>query len=497
MDNKQRLQAWRRSRASGKGADYVTPDADTSASEDVSDLIGEGDAEVDLLKEATDKMAEQAREAELEAELEAEAKASAAVAGSAAAAPTARASASGTQVQHAARLRAARRDEEDRRREIEALLPSEADISARLATINQRDHERRVRRLRNLALFAFLPVLLALGYFAFIKSYYYQTETSFAITTVSPSEGISGAAMLGVSTGGGGMTDGYRVRDYLLSEEVRRIMQGEHAYLSHFDGQDMPGASDAGRGLGFYRDRVQVIADQQEGIMTLQVEGVTPEMAVRYAEILLDLGKQKVRDISQAIDEDQMADLVVAEQEARDRLAQAQGRVVEVQQRQAELDPRMSAQGIYTIINGLEVELAEYEAQRSALLANGLSESAFLPRINARIQALERQIAQQQERLVSSREDGTVGRTLAQFEAAMAEREAAQEELAAARTTLEQARLRGLEQRKYLVVISRPMEPQSRNESRFLGILTALAIALAAVLALGWLTLRRSATEEN
>ncbi|MHA7821015.1 MAG: hypothetical protein ACX930_15320 [Erythrobacter sp.] len=453
MDNKARLEAWKKSKNLPRGGAASPRDAGDDL--DISGLIdGESDPEKDAASEEERKAAKQARlRRERKEEL--------------------------------------REEEEERRREIEALLPSEADISARLDELNRRERARQLRRLRNIALFALAPVLVLLAYVAFIQQHYFRTEASFAITTVNSAPQSPAVNLMGIGGAGAGMTDGYRVREYLLSMEVMQIMEREHGFLSHFDGGGVPESGNARLDLGFYRERVSILVDQQEGLLTLAVDGETPEDAVRYAGLLLDLARAKVSNISQSIDEDQLEDLLAVEQEAQDNLAQAQARVQEIQTSQADLDPRLSAQGIYAIVNTLEVELAEAQARRDALLSNGLTESPFLPRLDARISALRRQIAEQQGKLAGARGDGTLGRSLALVEAAVAERDAAVETLASARSVLEQARLRGLEQRKYLVLVASPIEPLERQESRLLGLLLVLAAALAIVLAVGFAMLKR------
>lgn len=460
MDNKSRLEAWKRSKKTTRGArggdpaDGPAPTA-APADADVSDLL--------------DDTGEASKPEQTKAQREAERKA---------------------RVRHE-RKEELRQQEDERRREIEALLPSEVDVSARLDELNRRERQRQMRRLRNIALFGLLPVLLVLAYITLIKEQYFQTEAAFAITTVNSAPQSPAANLMGLGGGGAGMTDGYRVREYLRSREVMQVMEREHGYLSHFEGRAEPAAAGTALDYGFYQDRVSILVDQQEGLLTLNVDGATPEDAVRYAGILLDLARDKVREISASIDEDQLQDLVQVEEQAQDELSEAQGRVQEIQTRQAELDPRLSAQGIYSIINNLEVELAEAEARRQALLSNGLSESPFLPRLDARIQALQQQIGEQQGRLVSTQEGGSLGRSLALFEAAVAERDAAAQTLAAARNTLQQARLRGLEQRKYLVLIASPMQPTEREESRLLDLLLLLGAALVIILVVGFFMLKR------
>ena len=171
MDNKSRLEAWKRSKKTAGGARGTDPadgavPSPAPADADVSDLL--------------DDTGEPRKPEQTKAQREAERKA---------------------RVRHE-RKEELRQQEDERRREIEALLPSEVDVSARLDELNRRERQRQMRRLRNIALFGLLPVLLVLAYITLIKEQYFQTEAAFAITTVNSAPQSPAANLMGLGGGG-------------------------------------------------------------------------------------------------------------------------------------------------------------------------------------------------------------------------------------------------------------------------------------------------------
>ena len=398
-----------------------------------------------------------------------------------------------------------RRDEElefDRRlREdiVESKLPTEEEIAAEVEADRERRRERAATLRRRVLLLIGLPLLLVALYKVVFSPPLYAARTSFAIMTAAPQGAAMPAAGLFAGAGGGpGLTDAYRIREYLLSREAMREMERRHGFLAHFSRAtidpfqrpvDLPllgiDAHD------FYQKRLAISVDLREGIVRLKVDAVTPEMAERFANGLLALARERTQNISEQLNADQFQalqrDVAMAQEEMRKASTVAAG----IQRRRAELDPQQSAAGIYQLIGNLEVLLAEAEAERTGLTANGLSESPLLPRLNARIAELKRQIAEQRGRLVGDAGGRTVQNAAAELELATAQRRLAETSLESTMRTFEQAKLRSIEERRYLVVISAPVLPEPVKAQR---IFNNLLLALAALLLLiGIISILRNA----
>lgn len=374
-----------------------------------------------------------------------------------------------------------RLDEE--RRRAEDLLPTSEDLVARRAANAEKAYRSGRVRLLKVALFALLPVVAGILYLGIFAPQFYASESTFTVSSTmedgGPSSGGS-AALGGIS-----FTDGYRVKEYLLSGEALAALNREEDFIGHF------GDVEPAEALEFYRDRIDVTVDQQERLISLVVAARSARESVQFANALLALAQEKVRSISNQINQDQLASLQEEEAKAEARLNAAVGDLQAVQISRSEIDPRRSAETIFSIINELETDLSEQEAQREALLANGLNESPLLPRINARIAALRSQIERQGNRMVEASSSDTVQRSIALYDAAVARQKFAETALKAARETLDRARLRGLDQRKYLIVIAQPMLPQEVEQSRLLKVLLVLAALLTLYIILSYLSLRR------
>lgn len=380
----------------------------------------------------------------------------------------------------------------------ESALPMPDEIDAEIADDQQRRGKRRSELRRRLIWLLSVPLLMIGLYKIFLSPPMYEARASFAIVTAAPqSAGIAAAGLLG-GGGGSGLTDAYRIREYLLSREAMQQMERRYQFLTHFRQatndplqrpHDIPMLGvDA---HDFYKRRVAISVDMREGIVRLDVDGITAEQAERFANGFLTLARERTQQISDHLNADQFRSLQKDVTTAQEELRNASAKVAGVQRRRSELDPQQSAAGIYQMIGNLEVMLADAQAERSGLLANGLSESPLLPRLDAKTAELRRQIAAQRGRLVGGAGAATVQNAAVELELANAHRRLTETGLEAVLRTFEQAKLRSIEERRYLVVISAPVLPEKVQAQRFFY---SLLLTLAAVLLLWGLlaTLRNS-----
>lgn len=353
-----------------------------------------------------------------------------------------------------------------RAREIgESLLPDPASLAAgQQAMVESQRRRLRTRGWRLLGLLG-LPTLLVVLYTLLWATPLYETEALFTIRTIEGNAASASGGLLSIGGAASTTADAFQVREFILSREMMNRMQSRLAFLDSFRGPAMDPLSRVRTTplLGiddhdYYRRRVRVAVDVQEGVLKLHVQARTAADAVRYAEGLIGFARDQVNRQSRAMNADQIAALertaAGAEAEVR-RSAMVRSNV---QQRRGELDPRQAAATIYQVIGSLEVQLAEAENSRTALRASGLTESPALPQLEARLGALRQQIVEQRARLVGGG-GGSLQRTAYAFETAGEQKQLAEIKLQSALNTLAQARLRALEQVRYFVVIARPMPP--------------------------------------
>lgn len=338
-------------------------------------------------------------------------------------------------------------------------LPDELGVEdARLAILQRRQiHWRRI--LRRAFLFVVLPLLAVLLYVGLVATKLYQGEAVFTVQTSSQSAPAPAAGIFAVGTGGSTIADAFKAREFILSRPMMHHMEQQHGFMSHFASWEMDPLQRFQSPLGlnrdpydYYRKRVRVAVDVQEGILRLYVQARTAEDALRFGNGILAAAEQHVNDFSDRISEDQIEALSQDAQNAERQVAEARRSLAAVQARRGDLSPEQTATAVYQLISNLELQLAEAQRERNALLDQGLTESPLLPRLNARVEELRSQIAEQRQRLANPG-GGSLARTLNEFETATARTQIAQARWESTLNTLQQAYLRILEQRRYLVTI--------------------------------------------
>ncbi len=381
-------------------------------------------------------------------------------------------------------------------------LPDELGVEdARLAIIARRQMRWR-RILRRGVLLVALPLLAVLLYTSLIATKLYQGEAVFTVQTSAQAAPSPVAGIFAVSGGNSTIADAFKAREFILSRPMMDMMEERHGFISHFATWQMDPLQRFRGPFGlnqdpyaYYRNRVRVSVDVQEGILRLFVQARTREDALRFGGAILAAAERHVNAFSDKISEDQIDALSQDVQNAERQVAEARRSLATVQARRGDVNPEQTATAVYQLISNLELQLAEAQRERNTLLDQGLTESPLLPRLTVRVDELRSQIAQQRQRLANPG-GGSLVRTLNEFETATARKEIAQARWESTLNTLQQAYLRILEQRRYFVIVvgmSVAAFPKVRD---LLAIAWPLLLFLALLYALAF-AMRRAAKERG
>ena len=369
-------------------------------------------------------------------------------------------------------------------------LTSDLDIQdARLAIIERREVRWRAI-FRRTFLYALVPLLAVLLYVSLFATKLYQGEAIFTVQTSSESAPAASAGLFAIGGGNSTIADAFKAREFILSRPMMEHMEKRHGFMSHFASFQMDPLTRFRSPLGtnqdpykYYLKRVRVAVDVQEGILRLYVQARTPEDAMRFGNAILQAAEANVSRFSDKITEDQISSLTRDVQSAERQVADARRALAFVQARRGELAPEQAATAVYQLISNLELQRAEAKRERDTLLSQGLTDSPLLPRLSARLDELNAQIAEQRGRLVNPA-GGSLQKTLNEFETASARKEIAQARWESTLNTLQQAYLRILENRRYFVLIV-GMSVQTFPKVRdILPIVWPILLSLALIFAL-------------
>jgi capsular polysaccharide transport system permease protein len=329
---------------------------------------------------------------------------------------------------------------------------------ARLAILERRRAEWR-KIARRVALFVLVPAVAVFSYVWWVATPLYEGEAIFTVQT-STDNGSSGAAgLFGFGGSGGSIGDAFKAREFILSRPMMDYMERRYGMLSGFKSSSIDPLNRLESPLGvnrddyaYYQKRVRVAVDLQEGLLRLYVQARTQDEATRFGNAILAAAEKHVNQFSDKISQDQIAALTRDVQTAERQVGDARRALAVVQVRRGDLSPVQTATAVYQLMSNLEVQRADTERERNALLSQGLTDSPLLPGLTAKLQDLTAQIAEQHRRLVNP--DGTsLQQSAADFEKATSQKEIAQARWQSTMNTLQQAYLRVLEQRRYFVLI--------------------------------------------
>lgn len=282
------------------------------------------------------------------------------------------------------------------------------------------------------------------------------------------------------------------LRDYLLSTDMLRILDGKLSLREHFRGSYDIVSRLWSKDVSlewfqwYFQRRVEVVYDDYAGILTIRAQAYTPEMAHRIASAMVEEGERFMNELAHKLAREQVsfAELEVAK--AGERVAEKRKALIAYQNKYGLVSPSATVGTVSAVVARMEGELSALHARRRMLagyLAPGAPE---LVQINAQVRAVEQQLVADQARLASPK-GLTLNIVAERYERLLLDAEFAQDLYKAALGALEQSRIEATRTLKKVSVLQRPTQPEYPLEpQRFYNI---IVFVLATLLIVGILRL--------
>ncbi|MDF3057823.1 MAG: sugar transporter [Rariglobus sp.] len=322
-----------------------------------------------------------------------------------------------------------------------------------------------------------LPLLLLWLWLSLGYTHRYATTTQFVLRNQHDTASMSlGAASL-LGAGGGEQQDLHMIREYILSPNLLEVLNRELDLRTHYSArsilppQRLPADASFDVFLAKYQSLIDVSIDTTSSILTLTVEGYSPEQTLRQSQLTLKAAEDYVNEVSRKIAERQTSaarehlDKTKAEHAAKSR------HVLAFQQENNTFMPDKDGSAALSIIAGLESALATEKAHLASTLAYLAPTAPAASESQAKIRAIEEQIALERARLTRSASATDEGATpfnqlLASYQIVQLELDLATQSYAGSLTALQSAQIAASENLKSLVLVSSPMLPQDHSYPR-------------------------------
>ncbi|MDC0603144.1 lipopolysaccharide biosynthesis protein [Aliiglaciecola sp.] len=206
----------------------------------------------------------------------------------------------------------------------------------------------------------------------------------------------------------------------------------------------------------YFSDMVSIEIDAISGLITISVQGFTPDFARNVALAIVERAEWYINEIGHDLAKEQLAFVINEHKMVEKRLQNAKSALLNFQREYDLLDPEAEGMAFQQITYQLEGSIASTQAKLAALLT-GMSEKApQVMRLRAELDSLEGELAAQRARLSdSSKGEGgkSVGEILAKFSDYKIDMELALKAYTASQVSLEKSRIEAYRQLKYLVTV--------------------------------------------
>jgi capsular polysaccharide transport system permease protein len=339
------------------------------------------------------------------------------------------------------------------------------DIMAIQADLARRRRRRMTLLVARLAFFVLLPTFLAGYYYYRIATPFYAVKAAFVINKAQAG-GASALSGLFAGTGFAASQDSINAQAYLQSRDALARLDKEHGFKKLFENQAIdplqrlkPNAS-ISSAYRLYRRDVKVGYDPTEGIIRLEVATPDPQKSVEFAKALIGYAQEQVDHMTQKMRDDQMAGAQKSYDETEKKLAQANAKVVALQQKYKVLSGDVEVSLLTSQITALNAELDKDKIDLQQMMSAANPPAARINPLKERIGLIEKQIAGLRGKLTTN--DGH-GESLAainsQLLAAQADVQTRQLMLSQALQALESARVTANQQTRYFSVGVAPVAP--------------------------------------
>ena len=312
-----------------------------------------------------------------------------------------------------------------------------------------------------------VPTLLAAVYLFGIASNQYMSEAEFIVRGPGAQKSIMGGVSgLMSGAGGQGEDEAMMVQSYIMSRDAVRDLdrrldlramldRPEADFLSRFPGI-FPWRTDFEALYKTYPWFVDVEYNDSTNVSTLQVKAYRPEDAHKIATALMAASERLINELNERSRQDAIRDFQRAVDATQKDIAKIQTKMTAYRIRQQMLDPKSAAAGPLKLLDELNTQRADAEAQLANALRNA-PRSPQIPVLRTSIASLAKLIDDERNKITG--DTGSVAAAQTGYEELDTARELAEKRLASAYKSLEAAEIDAQRQQLYLETIEQPGVP--------------------------------------
>jgi capsular polysaccharide transport system permease protein len=351
--------------------------------------------------------------------------------------------------------------------------------------------------------FAAVLFLLFATYWLFLASDRYVSTAHIVVqrTDLSGGGGVDFASLLSGSGGGINRQDQLMLRDYLLSVDLLQKIDTELLLRAHFSNWNRDPISKLWYENApiewfhdYYLSRVSIDIDDYTGLLVINAQAFSPEMAYTIGQVLVREGDIFMNKTANGLALIQVEFLEKQVAQMHAKFLAARQALLFYQNQKGLVAPMAAAESIVAIVAKLQANLSELQTQRSALQAYLVPTHPSVVQLNQQIAAVEKQIGQEQRNLASP-SGQPLNKTVEEYQRLEQEASFAEAIYKTALSGLESGRIEATRTIKKITITQAPNLPEYPREPR--RIRNTLVAFISLLILLGILQLLLAVVQDH
>jgi capsular polysaccharide transport system permease protein len=228
--------------------------------------------------------------------------------------------------------------------------------------------------------------------------------------------------------------------------------------------------------LYYFQQVLTLSFDDQSGLLTISSQAFSPEMSRKLSQAILDACEDFVNEYSNRVAAEQMAFTERESRASAQRLQEANNKLVTFQTENKLLDPVAQSAATTALFATLQASLATEESQLKSLTAYLQEDSYQVQALQAQITATRSQLETERLRSTANASGDRLNTLMVQYQTLQLEAGFAATDYASAVAALQAARIDAARKLWSVVVVGRPVTPQSAQNPQRLFDLTTLFV---------------------
>ena len=325
--------------------------------------------------------------------------------------------------------------------------------------------------------FVLLASALVVFYYAVIASPRYVSETQFMVKQANSAESpFSGLAAIGSISGG--MRDALVLKKYIESREMAMALNEAVSLKSHYERNDFDAVSRLSANstvedyVAFYQKHISVLHDELSDVLYVEIQTFEQNYSLEVAQTLLRLSEAFINDLGAKMAQEQVGYAQKEVERSYKELKKYQNELVNFQDKFKLYNPEQQGGALVGAINELESDIIRQQTELKSLLAFMREDAAEVKAKKIRIDSLERQLAEEKNRL-TNQDKQSLNKINLDFQEIKLNAELASDLYKSSLAGLEVVRSEAYRKLKHLLVIEHPaLAEEDRYPRRIYNIVT-------------------------